>query len=113
MVATSKAVKKIAELLAALSGVISANGCVSIPVFTADGVKPIFIQRGEGYTDSTSVKVTFPIVFSNGILCVGSEITTGDGRFSTVGEISQTGFNAYGRDGGTVLNNFMWISVGF
>lgn len=76
----------------------------------------LIIQWGTEYTDNTSVNVKFPIEYSNAAFYVSAvKITADDGRFSTVGEVNKVGFNAYGRLGvnAAVLNNFMWLSVGF
>ena len=76
----------------------------------------LIIQWGTEYTDNTSVNIKFPIEYSNAAFYVSAvKITADDGRFSTVGEVNKVGFNAYGRLGvnAAVLNNFMWLSVGF
>lgn len=75
----------------------------------------LIIQWGTEYTDNTSVNINFPIEYSNAAFYVSAvKITSDDGRFSTVGDVSKIGFNAYGRLGvnAAVLNNFMWLSVG-
>jgi hypothetical protein len=42
------------------------------------------------------------------------KITSGDGRFSTVSDLSAEGFTAYGRlaNDAVAIDNFFWFAIG-
>jgi hypothetical protein len=75
----------------------------------------LVIQWGREYSNNISVNIQYPIPFSLSVFFVSAvKITSGDGRFSTVGEPDVNGFTAYGRlaNDPVAIDNFFWFSLG-
>lgn len=75
----------------------------------------LIIQWGREYSNNTSVGVQYPTPFSLAVFFVSAvKITSGDGRFSTVGEPDVVGFTAYGRlaNDPVAIDNFFWFAIG-
>ncbi|MNH39482.1 hypothetical protein D3C79_1006600 [compost metagenome] len=91
------------------------NGFMSIPVNISGVIKKVFIQWGSKYSENTSIVITYPQPYSIGIFFASAtKITSGDGRFATVGNPSKNGVTAYGRLGNDpiALDNFMCFCIG-
>ncbi|KAB1498090.1 hypothetical protein [Serratia proteamaculans] len=103
------------SLSTAVTGVLDENGFMSIPVNISGVIKKVFIQWGSKYSENTSIVITYPQPYSIGIFFASAtKITSGDGRFATVGNPSKNGVTAYGRLGNDpiALDNFMCFCIG-
>ena len=90
------------------ASLLSAKGYQKLP-------SGLTIQWGSEYSDDQSMLINYLQPYSIAtFFASATKITSGDGRFATVGNPSKNGFTASGRLGNTpvALNNFMWFAIG-